>query len=423
MPTRPGSNDAPRSPASKNATTLIGMLPGGEHFELSSQCSEMRRVLEYANRVARTPYPVLIQGDTGSGKEMIARGIHGTSGLSGAFVPVNCGAIPENLFEAELFGAKRGAYTGLDSDRPGLFRLADKGTLFLDEIAEMPASMQAKLLRVLQDGEIRSLGSAKPYRVEVRIVAATHKHLQGMVESGRFRMDLYFRISAAAIRVPPLRERTEDIPHLLAEAAAEAARVQGATCTDIADDAIAWAKSYHWPGNVRELMHATATAMLRAGNQPLSRCDFPVSLSGGNASALEPDDSILDLPYVEARARFERSYLRSLLEKTGSNLSRAARLAGLPRSTLRDQLRKHGLSGSGSSARNRNSTGRGKRRSESRSSEPEGKRFPPPGLDNRKRSAAARSRRPAGLDGAPDLNDLEDLSEAFDRGQPEASSY
>ena len=357
MPTRIGSNQAATPPADANteAATLAGSLPGGQTFRLTTESPEVRRVLEYACRVAATPYPVLIQGETGSGKEMIARGIHGTSGLAGPFVPVNCGAIPENLFEAELFGARRGAYTGLDADRPGLFRLADKGTLFLDEIAEMPASMQAKLLRVLQDGEVRPLGSSRPYRVQVRIVSATHKHLQQMVESGRFRMDLYFRISAAAIRVPPLRERIEDIPQLLRQAAHEAAQIQGATCTEIENDAMAWAISYHWPGNVRELMHAVATAMLKAGNRPLKRSDFPVTLSVGTTAPAEAQDSMLDLPFVEARARFERSYLRKLLKKTDGNLSRAARLAGLPRSTLRDQLRRHGLLSSSSTPRGRRS--------------------------------------------------------------------
>lgn len=326
---------------------LTGTMARGDRFELFTRNPEMRQVLEYAARVATTPYPVLIQGETGSGKEMIARGIHGMSGLAGNFVPVNCGAIPENLFEAELFGAKRGAYTGLDSDRPGLFRLADKGTLFLDEIAEMPASTQAKLLRVLQDGEIRSLGSSRPYRVDVRIVAATHKDLPSMVETKRFRMDLYFRITAAAIRVPPLRERLEDIAGLLHIAALEAAEIQGATCTEIDSDAIEWARTYHWPGNVRELKHAVATAMLRAGNRSLARTHFPESLSGTSSNPPSNHrENILELPFAEARARFEKTYLRTLLEKTDGNLSRAARLARMPRSTLRDRLRKHGLTGS-----------------------------------------------------------------------------
>jgi DNA-binding NtrC family response regulator len=303
---------------------------------------EMRRLLEYAGKVARTPYPVLIHGETGTGKELIARGIHAASGRKGMFAPVNCGAIPETLFEAELFGARRGAYTGLDSDRPGLFQIADNGTLFLDEIAEMPASTQAKLLRVLQDGEVRPLGSSRAYRVQVRIIAATHKDLDTLVEEGRFRMDLYFRISTAALHIPPLRERPEDIPLLLQEAAAEAAEIQDLPSFEISDDVIRGARSYAWPGNVRELMHSVATAMLNAGARPLSWKDFHGTL--GHGSQKSPFQSgLLDLPFPEARGQFERTYLTNLLQKTKGNLSRAAKLAGLPRSTLRDKLRRNGI--------------------------------------------------------------------------------
>jgi two-component system response regulator GlrR len=258
------------------------------------------------------------------------------------FAPVNCGAIPESLFEAELFGAQRGAYTGLDSDRPGLFRIADHGTLFLDEIAEMPASMQAKLLRVLQDGEVRPLGSSRANQVQVRIIAATHKDLEELVESGLFRMDLYFRISTAAIRIPPLRERPEDIPLLLHQAAKEAAQVQGVRTSPISDEVIAGARAHSWPGNVRELMHAVATAMLSAGNRPLRWSDFH-SILGYSEERCDFQDDFLDLPFAEARDKFERTYLMHLLEKTEGNLSQAAKLARLPRSTLRDKLRRNGL--------------------------------------------------------------------------------
>lgn len=300
----------------------------------------MRRLLNYARKVAATPYPVLIQGETGTGKELIARGIHAASGRSGAFAPINCGAIPENLFEAELFGAKRGAYTGLDSDRVGLFQLADRGTLFLDEIAEMPVSTQAKLLRVLQDGEVRPLGSSRSYRVEVRIIAATHKDLERLVERELFRMDLYFRISTAAINIPPLRERPEDIPILLREAAEEAALVQGLDTFDLASDVHDGARRYRWPGNVRELMHAVATAMLAAGNRTVCWKDFHPILGHPSGHRTQVDDDILELPFNEARAKFERAYLHNLLAKTDGNLSHAAKMCGLPRSTLRDKLRR-----------------------------------------------------------------------------------
>jgi sigma-54-dependent transcriptional regulator len=323
--------------------------PPERAFTINTHNPDMRRLLAYAGKVAQTPYPVLIQGETGTGKELIARGIHIASGRKGMFAPVNCGAIPENLFEAELFGARRGAYTGLDSDRPGLFQIADQGTLFLDEIAEMPASTQAKLLRVLQDGEVRPLGSSRAYRVQVRIIAATHKDLEKLVEEGDFRMDLYFRISTAALHIPPLRERPEDIPILLEEAAAEAAEVQGLPSFEIGDDVIAGAREYAWPGNVRELMHAVATAMLSAGARQLSWKDFHGTL--GHGVHRPPfQNSLLDLPFPEARDQFERTYLTNLLQKTAGNLSRAAKLAGLPRSTLRDKLRRNGIASLGDGA-------------------------------------------------------------------------
>lgn len=311
-----------------------------EGFAITTRNPAMRRLLKYARKVATTPYPVLIQGETGTGKELIARGIHSTSGVPGTFAPINCGAIPESLFEAELFGARRGAYTGLDSDRPGLFKVADKGTLFLDEIAEMPATIQAKLLRVLQDGEVRPLGSSRSYKVQVRIVAATHKDLEQLVERGLFRMDLYFRISTASIHIPPLRERVEDIPILLQEAALEAAHVQGLETYTLSSDVLAGARTYSWPGNVRELKHSVATAMLSAGARTVHWNDFH-PIVGTHRSHV--DNHILDMPFIEARDKFERAYLSNLLQKTNGNLTQAAKLASLPRSTLRDKLRRQGL--------------------------------------------------------------------------------
>ena len=317
--------------------------PATDGFSITTRNPEMRRLLNYARKVATTPYPVLIQGETGTGKELMARGIHEASLRKGLFAPINCGAIPESLFEAELFGARRGAYTGLDSDRPGLFQLADQGTLFLDEIAEMPASTQAKLLRVLQDGEVRPLGASRSYRVQVRIIAATHKDLEHLVERKSFRMDLFFRISTAAINIPPLRERPEDIPILLHEAAAEAAQVIGLDSFSFAPDVIEGARRYHWPGNVREFMHTVATALLGAGTRTVHWKDFHPALSHSPSKPAVVDE-LLELPFSEARARFEQAYFRHLLDKTEGNLSRAARIASLPRSTLRDKLRRHGFS-------------------------------------------------------------------------------
>src|SRR5262249_36904553 len=169
-------------------------------------------------------YPVLLEGETGTGKELLAHCIHDHSGRNGSFVPINCSAIPEALVEAELFGARRGAYTGLQGDQPGLFRAAEQGTLFLDEIGDMPLPLQAKLLRVVQDGEVRSLGSTQPTKIDVRIVAATHRDLTSLLSNNLFRADLYYRICTIHLKLPPLRDRPEDIPLLLEEAVVEAAR-------------------------------------------------------------------------------------------------------------------------------------------------------------------------------------------------------
>lgn len=315
----------------------------------------MQRTIAYARKVANTPYPVLVQGETGSGKELIARGIHAASNRPGAFAPVNCGAIPEHLFEAELFGAVRGAYTGLDSDRLGLFRVADRGTLFLDEIAEMPEATQAKLLRVLSDGVVRPVGSSTSLRVDVRVVAATHQDLARLVENGRFRMDLFFRISAATVELPPLRERQGDIRSLLEFAAAEAALVQGVPTPRISAEIVARAKAYSWPGNVRELLHAVATALLRADGAPLAVDHFAQLTDVGPDVG---DSDAMDLPLAEARDNFERRYLERLMSRTNGNLSEAARRAGTARSTLRDRLRRHGLAlGSASNPKSRDLAG------------------------------------------------------------------
>lgn len=317
-----------------------------ELFQISTQSDELRLVLNYARRVAATPYPILIQGETGTGKELLARGIHEASGLSGAFTAVNCGSIPESLFEAELFGAERGAYTGLDSARLGLFQIADKGTLFLDEIAEMPLAGQAKLLRVLQDGEVKRLGSPRSTRVRVRVIAATHRDMKAMVVAGSFRKDLFYRLQATSLTLPPLRERLEDVPLLLAQGLADAAATQGVMALGMDDTVIESARRYAWPGNVRELLHAVAGALLRAGQRPVSPQDFPMfELDDESAAVERPANHAHSgaLPYADVMAAFEGDYLRQLLAQTDGNLSHAARVANLPRSTLRDKLRRHGL--------------------------------------------------------------------------------
>jgi two-component system response regulator GlrR len=312
----------------------------------------MLRVVENCRRMAKTPYPVLLQGETGTGKELLAREIHITSGRRGAFVPVNCGALPENLFEAELFGARRGAYTGLDSDRRGLFRMADGGTLFLDEIGEMSGPVQSKLLRILQDGEVRAVGATVSDPTDVRVVLATHRDLGRMVEEQAFRMDLYYRINTFQVKIPALRERPEDIRVLLVRAVAEAARHQQVPVPQISEKVFELALHYPWPGNVREILHAAASAVLSARDGMLSVADFAMLDRRGRV----PGKNGLDRPFFEALADFERGYLATLLGEVNGNLSQAAKKAQLSRSALRAKARQYGLLGepaTGPAKRNR----------------------------------------------------------------------
>ncbi len=302
-------------------------------------CEQVQRSLD----VARTPYTVLIEGETGTGKELFARGIHAASGRSGPFVPLNCSAVPETMFEAELFGARRGAYTGLDSDRPGLFSIADGGTLFLDEIADLPAPMQAKLLRVLEDGVIRPLGATSTQHVDVRVVAATLKSLSGLVESGSFRRDLYFRLSPACIRLPALRERPEDIPVLIEDAIAEACALQGVSPRTTSPQALQHLLDYEWPGNIRELKNVIAAAVLASTSESITEADLPSRIRDGTSETRPAVRAPSSLPFFDALEGFERTYLVDLLDRAQGNISEAARLSGLSRASVRNKARRYGL--------------------------------------------------------------------------------
>jgi len=302
---------------------------------------ELRRLVEYARQVATTPYSVLIQGETGTGKEVFARGIHVASKRRGSFVPINCSAVPETMFEAELFGARRGAYTGLVDERPGLFVVADKGTLFLDEVAELPTGTQAKLLRVLEDGLIRPIGGTEWVRVDVRVVAATHKSLEPLVERGLFRSDLYFRLSATAIRLPPIHERPEDLPQLINEALAEACRMQQVEPRELDSEALDVLLRYAWPGNIRELKNTLAAAVLRSTNGVVRVDDLPAAVRSQQAATSFED--YCKMPFFDALERFEEMYIAELLRRSEGNLSRAARMAGLSRGTVRNKARRYHL--------------------------------------------------------------------------------
>jgi sigma-54-dependent transcriptional regulator len=310
---------------------------------IHTSTGKLRDLVEYAVAVAPTPYSVLIEGETGTGKELFARGIHAASKRTGPFVPLNCSAVPDNMFEAELFGARRGAYTGLEDERPGLFAVADRGTLFLDEVADLPPAMQAKLLRVLEDGEIRPLGATKSMKVDVRIIAATHKYLKPLVDASRFRSDLFFRLSASCIRIPPVRERPEDIPQLVLDAVETACRVQDVPLCKVSDSAMAKLTSFSWPGNIREINNVVAAAVLNARGGTLRSEHFSLSSSPQGIPVVSSTPIAADRPFFEALQVFERAYVSDLLRRADGNVSAAARISGLSRSAVRSKAREYGL--------------------------------------------------------------------------------
>jgi DNA-binding NtrC family response regulator len=288
-------------------------------------------------RVAPTRSTVLVTGESGTGKELVARSLHKHSTRSsGPFVAVNCGALTETLLEAELFGHVRGAFTGAASDRRGMWEEAEGGTLFLDEVGETSPAMQVKLLRALQEGEVRRVGTSRPIRVNVRVVAATNRDLEAEVSAGRFREDLFYRLSVITLRVPPLRERRGDIP-LLAEKFLRAAAKSAGRRLRLSETALATLIAYAWPGNVRELESAIEYAALHARGAEVETEDLPAKLqpSGGRArgAAKSPALATLyaDLPTLE---ELERRYLLHVLDATGRNRSRAAEILGIDRRTL-----------------------------------------------------------------------------------------
>ncbi len=308
----------------------------------------MQQVYSVIERVAVSSVDVLVTGETGTGKELVARAIHKRSRRSaGPFVPVDCGAIPDALMESELFGHERGAFTGADARRMGLVEFADGGTLFLDEIGEMPLPLQAKLLRVLQERRVRRVGARQENAVDVRVVAATSRNIDQMVERGEFRRDLFYRINVVRIDLPPLRSRGDDVG-LLAECFANrAAQEMGRTVGGLSTDVYQILKSYHWPGNVRELQNVVrrAIAMTRSPVAGLDDLPDEVVAAAGRAAGAEAGAVGFFAQRAEHVARFEKQYLADLLSRHLGDVSAAAREARLPRGTLYRLMKGHGLDG------------------------------------------------------------------------------
>jgi DNA-binding NtrC family response regulator len=315
-----------------------------EEMGLVGRSAAMIELYKQIARVAPTKATVLIMGESGTGKELVARAIHKHSSRSaGSFVPVNCGALTETLLEAELFGHVRGAFTGAVSDRKGLWEEAEGGTLFLDEIGETSPAMQVKLLRALQQGEIRRVGASKTTRVNTRVIAATNRNLETEVKNGTFREDLFYRLSVVTLRVPALSERRSDIP-LLADRFLRTAseRMEGRVFR-LDEETMKILVAYDWPGNVRELESAIEHAALRARGNELMPQDLPEKLQSPElkAAAQSPLTALYgDLPSL---AELERRYLVYVLDTMSGNRSRAAEVMGIDRRTLYRMAERYGV--------------------------------------------------------------------------------
>ncbi|HLV67553.1 MAG TPA: sigma 54-interacting transcriptional regulator [Polyangiaceae bacterium] len=314
----------------------------------------MRTIFGLLERIAPTDACVLIEGETGTGKDVLARAIHDKSlHHEHEFLVVDCGAISYNLIESELFGHERGAYTGAVNTRQGAFELAGRGTVFLDEVGELPLDVQPKLLRVLETGEFRRVGGNKMLRTEARIIAATKRNLREEVERGKFREDLYFRLSVVPVTVPPLRQRREDIPALVERFLEQARRrVPAAKEIALSRETIAALSAHDWPGNVRELRNVLDRAIYVAaagGDREVRLVDMPVSAGAAGAlpppyPAFVPEKSYREIR-TEFESDFERRYVSWLLDRHSGNISAAAREAKMDRKHLYDLARRHGLRG------------------------------------------------------------------------------
>jgi transcriptional regulator with GAF, ATPase, and Fis domain len=319
-------------------TVLVERLENVKFGSITGSCPQMIEVYKRVEKVASTDITVLVTGETGTGKELIAHEIHARSPRAkGPFVTVNCGAIPENLIESELFGHIKGSFTGAIANQVGKFQAADKGTIFLDEIGEMPLALQVKLLRVLQERQIQRVGDAKAVPIDVRVVAATNRELRREVEDGRFREDLYFRLNVIGIELPPLRERGSDVlliaRYLIARFSKEfGGRFDSQTCFD--EGAMRAMINFSWPGNIRQLENHLKKAMVLAEGPRITAADLDLAVPAGQSS---PEDI---LPLNEARERWQRDYINHALALNSGNRTKTARDLGVDPRTIFRHLEK-----------------------------------------------------------------------------------
>ncbi|WP_240911268.1 sigma-54-dependent transcriptional regulator [Paludisphaera soli] len=321
-----------RLKAAEGAPLLIGETPA------------MQQVKRLIETIAPTDATVMILGETGTGKELVARNLHERSDRTQrVFIPVNCGALPENLVESELFGHRKGAFTGAESNRKGLFEVANGGTLFLDEVGELDKSVQVKLLRFLESGEIRRVGENEPFRVDVRVVCATNRDLREMVANDHFREDLFFRLNTFEIILPPLRERRYDIPELARHMLSRYAARRGLTETSISPEAVEVLTSHDWPGNIRELANAVERALILAGNGPIRPEHLPTQFPARNRVQPGTAQPIaaphFAIPDGNPTLRdIEMSYIQVVLEKHSGNKPAASKELGISLKTLYNKI-------------------------------------------------------------------------------------
>ncbi len=317
------------------------------HHGIVGRSPAMRAVFRLLEQAAGLDITVLLAGETGTGKELAARAIHDRSARSERrFIPVNCGALPAELVESELFGHARGAFTGATAAKPGLFEDAEGGTLFLDEIGDLPLPVQVKLNRALQEREIRRVGANEPVHIDVRLIAATHRDLRAEVEAGRFREDLYYRLAVFPVTLPALRERRDDIPLLADHFLQKHAGALRKAPVGFDAEALRTLAGYRWPGNVRELENAVERALAVCAGRTVGVHDLPSDLQKGQEGAM-PGELLVKMPYREAvdlaRDRISRDYLVALLREFQGHVTHAAERAGMERESLHRLLKRYGV--------------------------------------------------------------------------------
>lgn len=315
------------------------------HFKsIIGQSPALDSLIRSARIVAATDVTVLLKGETGTGKEVFANAIQKESSRAGkAFITLNCAALPESLIESELFGHKKGSFTGATANTQGLFQAADGGTLFLDEINSLPVSIQAKLLRFLESGECLAVGDIKPYYVDVRVIAATNSDLGKQVAAGEFRQDLYYRLNVVPLELPPLAQRTEDIEHLIMHFLAMMAKTHSIAAPNFSRHALKVLKDYSWPGNIRELRNLCERLSILLAGRTIEPENLPREFITPNSMLPKGADFTLPERGIQLDS-LEADLIHQALSRTKGNRSKSAKLLGLSRDTLLYRMQKHGLS-------------------------------------------------------------------------------